>query len=78
MARGWESKSVEQQIEERDQFTGPLRNAHADAARERELEVLRLARLRLLHEIETAASPRFRELKKKALDHVEKSIAALA
>lgn len=48
MARGWESKSVEQQIEERDQFTGPLRNAHEDAARERELEVLKLARLRLL------------------------------
>jgi len=78
MARGWESKSVEQQIEDRDQFTGPLHNAHADAGREREIEVLKLARVRLLHEIETAASPRFRELKKKALEHVEKHIAALA
>jgi hypothetical protein len=78
MARGWESKSVEQQIEERDQFSGPLQNAHGDAGRERELEVLKLARQRLLHEIEAASNPRFLELKRRALAHVDKSIAALA
>ena len=78
MARGWESKSVEQQIEDRGLLDGPLHNAHSDAGRERELEVLKLARLRLLHEMEAASNPRFLELKRRALAHVDKSIAALA
>jgi hypothetical protein len=77
MARGWESKSVESQMEDRDLFTGPLHNAHADAPRERELEVLKLARKRLLHEMEGATNPRFLELKRRALAHVNSSIAAL-
>jgi hypothetical protein len=78
MARGWESKSVESQMEDRDLFDGPLHNAHADAPRERELEVLKLARMRLLHEMEGVSNPRFLELKRRALAHVDSSIAALS
>ena len=64
-------------MEDRDSFTGPLRNIHADAPRERQLEVLKLARKRLLHEMEGVSNPRFLDLKRRALAHVEATIAAL-
>jgi hypothetical protein len=64
-------------MEDRENLTGPLDNTHADAPRERELEVLKLARKRLLHEMEGVSNPRFLDLKRRALAHVESSIAAL-
>ena len=80
MARGWESKSVEMQIEERDKHPAPPENAPADSAVRRELEVLELSRKRLLHELESVGDMgdhRFRALKRRALAHVEAAIAAL-
>jgi hypothetical protein len=77
LARGWESKSVESQMEDHNSLTGPIRNTHADAGRERQLEVLKLARKHLLNEMEGVSNPRFLDLKRRALAHVEASIAAL-
>ena len=78
MARGWESKSVESQIEDRDTLPDrPGGNTHADAPRERALEVLQLSRKRLLEEIGAATNPRFVMLNRRALAHIDSQIAAL-
>jgi hypothetical protein len=75
MARGWESKSVESQIEERDQFNPLSGNTHRDAEREREMELLEMTRKRLVHEIAFASTRRFREMKQRALSHIESKIS---
>ena len=81
MARGWESKSVEMQIEDREKHpAAPEETSPADAAVQRELEVLELSRKRVLHELESVgdmSDHRFRALKRRALAHVEAAIAAL-
>ncbi len=76
MARGWESKSVEMQMEERESIAVPPGNTRDDAALQRKLGLLELSRKRLLHEIETATGDRMREMKRRALQHIESEIAA--
>jgi hypothetical protein len=76
MARGWESKSVEMQMEERESIAVPPGNTRDDAALQRKRELLELSRKRLLHEIETATGDRMREMKRRALQHIESEIAA--
>lgn len=76
MARGWESKSVEMQMEERESVAVPPGNTREDAQQQRRLELLELSRKRLLHEIETATGDRMREVKRRALRHIETEIAA--
>jgi hypothetical protein len=78
MARGWESKSVEMQIEERGK--GPLpEGSTPDAALRREIELLDLSRKRLIAELDSIGDMgdhRFRALKRRALAHVEEALAA--
>lgn len=75
MARGWESKSVESQMEDRETVSiPPGGNTHPDAVRERELQLLQLSRTHLLKELESIANPRLRTLKEKALAHLESRI----
>lgn len=74
MARGWESKSIESQQEEaasRAAERPPMTEA------EQRLEALELSRTRIRAEMEASSNPRFRELKGKALAHLEREIAAL-
>jgi hypothetical protein len=81
MARGWESKSVEMQIEDRERKPVPSGNSAGDPALERELEVLELSRKRLLAELEAVGDQgdhRFRTLKRRALAHVDAAISAIA
>lgn len=78
MARGWESKSVEMQIEERGKAPVPD-GSTPDAALRREIELLELSRKRLLAELEAIGDMgdhRFRALKRRALAHVEEALAA--
>lgn len=79
MARGWESKSIEQQIEDRASLVAPSsgNNAHANAGVEREIEVLALSRRCLSNEMEGISNPRLLVMKQRALRHVEAQIAAL-
>ena len=78
MARGWESKSVEQQIEDRQNFTAPIgNNTHENSTAERELEVLQLSKKRLEHEIAFASTRGFRAIKQRALAHIEARIALI-
>jgi hypothetical protein len=73
MARGWESKGVEaQQAEASDKSSKPrVRVSAKEAARTREQENLRLARNRVLQQIETVSNSQHRSLLQKALDDLE-------
>jgi hypothetical protein len=80
MARGWESKSVEAQIEEAGQ------EAKSDAGNEPRKESIQirnkregliLQRSRILQEIETARNPRYRSMLDEKLKHVETELAEL-
>ncbi len=79
MARGWESKSVETQIEEAgstsaDIITEP-RKEPAELQSKR--EGLRLQRCRILQEIETARNPRYRNMLDELLIHLDAELAGL-
>lgn len=80
MARGWESKSVESQIEaaasRKVETARPIPNTE-ELARERECESLQLSRIRILHQLETVENPRYAEMLKKALVDLEKRIRNL-
>ncbi len=74
MARGWESKSVESQQDAaaaRAAERAPLTDA------EQALAALQHTRKRLLAEMAASGNPRFRDLKARALAHVDAKIAAL-
>jgi hypothetical protein len=72
MARGWESKSVEEQQAEASNQPGKerVRMNTEQAATFREMENLRLSRKRVLQQIEASSNPRHRKL-------LEDSLAAL-
>ncbi|HEX3663208.1 MAG TPA: hypothetical protein VHU89_17355 [Acidobacteriaceae bacterium] len=82
MARGWESKSVEDQVEQRASETsggdGARRNAQAAAAtadRLRERQALELQRERILDE--RTSSPIRRKALEAALTEIEAKLAKL-
>jgi len=77
MARGWESKSVEMQMEERAGPQVPKGNQREGAELERQRELLTLTRHRLLYELTLATHPRLREQKQKAIDHIDRQISQL-
>jgi hypothetical protein len=79
MARGWESKSVEQQIE--DAQVDPNRSSSTNAAPaevelRRRREGLLLQRSRILQEIASARNPRYQELLKEMLRHLESQLSS--
>ncbi len=77
MARGWESKSVEQQME--DAQTAPKQApalTAADVELNRKREGLLLQRSRILQEIAAARNPRYRELLKETLHHLENQLSS--
>ncbi|HEX6802618.1 MAG TPA: hypothetical protein VF133_02980 [Terriglobales bacterium] len=77
MARGWESKSVEQQQEEakaeRTRKTELL--TPEQTARRRRLATLELSRKQILHQLETASNPRHRQMLEAALADLNGQIA---
>ena len=78
MARGWESKAVEMQMEERQRPASSAPGAPSNPALSRELEVLRLSRIRLVRELELARDIRLQELKKRALSFIDGRIEELS
>jgi hypothetical protein len=80
MARGWESKSVEIQIEEADSAAKPdserkMRMGAAEVRSKR--EGLMLQRSRILQEMEAARNPRYQTMLNEMLNHVEQELAGL-
>jgi len=82
MARGWESKSVEEQIELAAEKAAVLKNNKevnaAEAAKKRELESLQLSRTRVIQDMASAVNPRYREQLQKSLDFLDEKLAKAA
>lgn len=81
MARGWESKDVETQLEEKKAVPqAPDNKAQKNAdqiRREQERRGLQLSRTRILNDLETATHPNHRKSLEAALEHLDKKIADL-
>jgi hypothetical protein len=80
MARGWESKSVEaQQAEATEQSskTRATRLSPEEAAQARQKENLRLARQRVLQQLETSVDERHRKLLQESLSAVDEKLRKL-
>lgn len=80
MARGWESKSVEEQqaaAGERDGAPRPRLTAE-EAEHQRQREVLRAARSRIVQQLQSAQNPRYRKLLEDELAAVERRLEGKA
>ena len=79
MARGWESKSVEAQQAEAAETTRlpKPRLTPAQAARQRELEGVRLSRKGVLQQLTAASDSRRRQMLQGALAELDRRIQAL-
>jgi hypothetical protein len=79
MARGWESKSVEDQVEQaqtkKDEKKGRLTPEQLEARRRR--EVLKLSRARVERELQSSQNPRYTEQLNRALADLDAQIADL-
>jgi hypothetical protein len=80
MARGWESKSVESQIESaetRAALAKVPRLTPEETERQQQRESLQLSRTRVMHDLETSKNPRYRATLEAALKHLDDKIATL-
>jgi hypothetical protein len=81
MARGWESKNVEDQIAEqesaRQQRAKPVLTP-AETARQTTRNGLLLSRARALASLQTACDSRYRALQERTLAHIDAELARLA
>ena len=82
MARGWESKSVEEQIELAAEKAASLKSQtkvnEAEAAKQRELDSLQLSRTRVMQDMASASNPRYREQLQRSLDYLDEKLARAA
>lgn len=80
MARGWESKSVESQIESaRSDRAGANRTPSEPETPEahRKRETLLLARTRILEQMHSSPNPRYTEMMERTLADLEKLLAQI-
>jgi hypothetical protein len=78
MARGWESKDVESQVEAKKSVTesqGKGPKTAEQVLREQERRGLQLSRTRILNELQNATNPNYRKSLEAALAHLDKKIA---
>jgi hypothetical protein len=81
MARGWESKDVEAQVQSKD---SPKMSSGRDAKteqqmlREQDIQQLQLSRTRIANDLNTATHPNHRKSLEAALAHLDKKIADLS
>ena len=81
MARGWESKSVEEQIDAAEARTAKAQAdiLSADALDlKRRRESLIMSRTRVLRDFESAQNPRYRDVLQKALADLDAQLSTLA
>jgi hypothetical protein len=80
MARGWESKSVEDQIEEARRSQGEPEGrlqSPEERERERKVESLKLERSRLTEQLKRARSEAHQRMIQQSLKAIEEEIGAL-
>ena len=76
MARGWESKAVEEQQMERERGRADRRPSVADPAAARHRQGLELARARIVADLAEARSAAHRQMLETALADLDKQLAA--
>ncbi len=78
MARGWESKSVEQQQEEMAEQRKPARAQISpnQQQRNRKREGLLLSRQRLTQQLQTADNPRHRQMLEQAIAELDRQLSS--
>ena len=80
VARGWESKSVEEQINERQaepKFPGKHKSGRRETEQRTRRESIRLARSRTLTALESTHDERYRALLELTLAHLDSELAKL-
>jgi len=80
MARGWESKSVEDQVQNaQSKASGKLKRhlAPSDAESRRRREVLLLSRNRVQQDLERSQNPRYRDQLSRALADINSQLESL-
>jgi hypothetical protein len=79
VARGWESKSVEAQQAEASEKSSPSqpRMSAEEAVRWREKESLRLARIRVLQQLDSSQNSRHRKLLQETLKDLDAKLSGL-
>lgn len=79
MARGWESKSIEQQQDAMAERHKPARPALSpeERDRDRKRQGLLLSRSRLSRQLETAANPRHRQMLTDAIAELDRQLSFL-
>jgi len=81
MARGWESKDVESQVQDRKTVAVNTSREHKteeDLRRDMERRGLSLSRKRVLSDLEVATNPNHRKSLEAALAHLDRKIAELS
>lgn len=81
MARGWESKDVEAQVESGQTPKGHYGNNTKSAEqlrREKERKDLELSRIRIVHDLDSATNPNHRKSLEAALAHLDKKISEVS
>lgn len=81
MARGWESKDVESQVEAKKTMStsasrGP--KTAEELRREQECRDLQLSRIRIVNDLQVATNPNHRKSLEAALAHLDEKIAQLS
>jgi hypothetical protein len=78
MARGWESKSVEeQQSAANTQVESKQRLTPVQAARKQEREAIELSRRRVLQQLDEVQNPRHRQMLEAALAELDERLTRL-
>jgi hypothetical protein len=80
MARGWESKSVEEQQNQAQQTTTQDEKdalKRLDAEKMRTIQALKLNRARIREQIERSTNDRYKELLGRELEHLEHELKQL-
>ena len=81
MARGWESKSVEEQISERQsekQTSAKKKPTRLEIEKKTKREGILLARSRAATALESTRDDRYRALLQRTLDHLDEELSKLA
>jgi hypothetical protein len=79
MARGWESKDVEAQVESAETKKSPndRQKSAEQQLREQSIRDLKLSRTRITNDLASATHPNHRKSLEAALAHLDKKIAEL-
>jgi hypothetical protein len=81
MARGWESKDIEAQVESKDGAKSKTRygaKTPEEQVRDLGIKDLQLSRTRIVNDLASATNPNHRKSLEAALAHLDKKIAALS